>query len=284
MKGRSPIIVIGMHRSGTSLVTRLLETMGLFVGSKKEGNHEAVFFQKLNEWILQQSGGAWDHPQPVKHLLSNQEIRALVVDYLRLMLNSPRVISYLGLKNYLRYRTPFRLDIPWGWKDPRNTFTLPLWLDLFPDAKIIHVYRHGVDVANSLMMRQDKILQNHLRKYKRIRVIIWMLAKRWRFTDTVRCSSSEGGIALWEEYMKEAQSHVKDLGSHALEIKFEELLEEPRRVVRALIDFCQLSPQPKQIQKAMSMIDQRRAYAYKSSPHLVHLAQVFKPKLQQFGY
>ena len=42
--GRPPIVIIGMHRSGTSIVTRMLEQLGLFVGKKKDMNHEALFF------------------------------------------------------------------------------------------------------------------------------------------------------------------------------------------------------------------------------------------------
>ena len=29
------------------------------------------------------------------------------------------------------------IPFPWGWKDPRNSITLPLWLRLYPEAKII---------------------------------------------------------------------------------------------------------------------------------------------------
>lgn len=42
-----PIIILGMHRSGTTMITQLLENLGLFVGTEKEVNHEALFFGKL---------------------------------------------------------------------------------------------------------------------------------------------------------------------------------------------------------------------------------------------
>ncbi|MBW1793701.1 MAG: sulfotransferase [Deltaproteobacteria bacterium] len=44
----------------------------------------------------------------------------------------------------------------WGWKDPRTTLTLPLWLKLFPKARIIHVIRNGIDSALSLWRRCKK--------------------------------------------------------------------------------------------------------------------------------
>lgn len=40
----SPILIIGMHRSGTSMITRKLESLGLFLGNEKDENDEAFFF------------------------------------------------------------------------------------------------------------------------------------------------------------------------------------------------------------------------------------------------
>jgi len=72
---RPPIIIIGMHRSGTGMLTLLLEELCLFIGKEKEENNEALFFFRINEWLLHQCGAAWDHPQPLYRLLSNFELR-----------------------------------------------------------------------------------------------------------------------------------------------------------------------------------------------------------------
>ena len=34
--GTSPIIIIGMHRSGTTMLSRQLEALGVFMGNKKD--------------------------------------------------------------------------------------------------------------------------------------------------------------------------------------------------------------------------------------------------------
>ena len=47
-----PIIVTGMHRSGTTLVTRLLEGCNVYFGLYKDVNNEATFFLKRNEAII----------------------------------------------------------------------------------------------------------------------------------------------------------------------------------------------------------------------------------------
>src|SRR5438552_8059242 len=142
-KGRPPIIVIGMHRSGTCMLIGILQELGLCIGTMIDPNNEAPLFVTLNVWLLRQSGATCESPEAVRHLLDNPEARAVAADHLRRTLTTPRVASYLGWGAYLRYRTPANLDVAWGWKDPRTTYTLPLWLDLFPDARLVHIYRHG---------------------------------------------------------------------------------------------------------------------------------------------
>ncbi|MBK8351014.1 MAG: hypothetical protein IPL21_04765 [Saprospirales bacterium] len=44
---QQPIIILGMHRSGTTMITKMLENLGLFVGAEKEINHESLFSGKL---------------------------------------------------------------------------------------------------------------------------------------------------------------------------------------------------------------------------------------------
>ncbi|MCS5697200.1 sulfotransferase [Desulfofundulus thermocisternus] len=42
-KVRPPIIIIGMHRSGTNMLTRMLEELGLFVGERKKATTRHCF-------------------------------------------------------------------------------------------------------------------------------------------------------------------------------------------------------------------------------------------------
>ncbi|MBE9554562.1 MAG: sulfotransferase, partial [Proteobacteria bacterium] len=139
MTARPPIIIMGMHRSGTSMVTRLMEQLGLFVGQETDTNNESLFFQALNDWILCQAGSTWDNPEPIRWLAEDVQGCDLIVEYLRSILKSRASNSYLGRWRHMRFGADFSCIGPWGWKDPRNTFTLPIWLRLFPDARVIHV-------------------------------------------------------------------------------------------------------------------------------------------------
>lgn len=267
------------------MVTRMLEELGLFVGERKMADHEPYFFLGLNDWIIRQCGGAWDHPEPIHDLLESSPVRALVVDYLYQMMLTPRVASYLGWKNFLRYRTPFRLDVPWGWKDPRNTFTLPLWLELFPDAKVVHVYRNGVDVVGSLKAREEKSVARAQALHERRNTLLYSLRpKRGGFVGSLRCGSLEGGFTLWESYLDEAKKHVADCGQRAFEIKYEDLLSEPFEVLSSLVDFCELSANGTHIAAVSKQANRDRALAYKEDRELRSFAAKAAERLAARGY
>ena len=263
-----PIVIIGMHRSGTSMVTRMLESLGLFVGARKDSNCEARFFQGINRWLLDQTGSSWDNPQPIHYLVNNREVRAKTSDYIgRFLLKSPRAISFLGWRKYLRYPDVRKLDVPWGWKDPRNTFTLPLWLDVFPDAKIVHIRRYRSDVAQSLKNRgrAEATCKNI---YRRFPIFHWIREKRGGFVHSLRCDSLQGGFSLWEEYLQEAASHVRMLRERALELRFEDIISEPVRNLETLCRFCGLTASMVEIQHAAGLISQDRACAPRGDPRL----------------
>jgi len=281
--GQQPVIIVGMHRSGTSMLTRLLEGLGLFVGWRKQPEHEALFFLGLNEWLLAQCGAGWDHPEPIRDLLGHPGARALVRDYLDLSIRTPRSVSFLGAR-YPRCRMPGHVPFPWGWKDPRTTFTLPIWLDLFPDAKVVHVYRHGVDVADSLLRRQANFLEQRRRRYRRLRPIYLLRAKRVGFTSGLRCASLEQGFALWESYTREGHARCHARGHLGLEIKYEDFLGDPVSELERVGTFCGLGFSRAQCESLVRDVRADRAYAHRSNPERVAFAESMKNRLAAFGY
>jgi len=268
------------------MISRLLEDLGLFTGLKKQHDDEALFFIHLNEWLLRQAGGAWDHPGAFKYLLQHREVRSMAAEYLRYIMSTPRVTSFLGWKGYLRHRSPQNVDFPWGWKDPRNTFTLPLWLDIFPAARVIHIYRNGIDVADSLMVREGKTFMKRrpLAHHSLKRLMYVFRPKRGGFADSLRCASLEGGFALWEEYLVEARRHVLDLGNRAMAIRYEDFLSNPHDTLRILVDFCGLPTGNDSIERAAAQVRTSRAYAYKNKPELQDFSRKFASRLQLYGY
>src|SRR5436190_10216918 len=124
---RPPIILLGMHRSGTSLIARLLDELGLFQGAELQEDHESVYFLEVNDLLLKRIGATWDNPGPARGFLHNAQAVDLTSRCLRVDLLSKHAAGFLGRKRPFKAGLE-KLEVPWGWEDPRTVFTLPLWL------------------------------------------------------------------------------------------------------------------------------------------------------------
>src|SRR5690606_5568565 len=116
----SPVILIGMHRSGTTLLAEALSRLGVFMGPESSSHSEALFFHELNVRMMHTSGGSWEYPEPIDRFLGVDTLRRLQAEYLEGLFSSPQSVFYLGVKRYFQYRSLYKLDFAWGWKDPRN--------------------------------------------------------------------------------------------------------------------------------------------------------------------
>jgi len=282
--GCPPVIIIGMHRSGTSILCRVLEALGLFVGQWKQWNNESPFFQIINEWLLRRCGATYKTPQPFRATLNAPEVRSATVNRLARLIQSPWVAAYLGWRRYRHYRGLNNLGIPWGWKDPRTTITLSLWLEVFPSAKIIHIFRHGVDVANSLLVRRRRWWNRVIAFCEEIQLRSWRLPDRGASLHTRRLTTLMGGFTLWEEYMEETRAHVRNLGARAMEIKYEDFLVEPHGPLKTLVQFCGLQATDAAIERAIGKIRTQRAYAYRRNSQLKDFADEVQERLRAYGY
>jgi hypothetical protein len=141
------VYIVGMHRSGTSAVTRTVNLMGVPLGDLRDlidpvpesnptGHWESATLAGMNDHILTTLGGAWSAP-PV--LFAGWE-RGAVVAELR------RDARRLFAETYASRQ--------WVWKDPRLCLTLPFWRSCVPArAVVLLVTRHPLEVAHSLEVR-----------------------------------------------------------------------------------------------------------------------------------
>jgi hypothetical protein len=274
-----------MHRSGTSMLARLLESLGLFVGTKQDHNSEAIFFQQLNEWLMAQCGARWDMPGAMQYLWKNEELLNSIEDYLRCIVDSAGIVKFLGLRRYLAASRTTCLQNPWGWKDPRNTFTLPMWLRIFPEAKVIYTERHGVDVAQSLRVRSRAGFVKTTTKYRKYRPIVFLRRKHGGFVESPRCASLEGGFSLWQEYANQAEEFMQQLPNHRLlKLRYEKLIEDPVTHLRASAEFCGMDVTDRMIEARTKGVDISRAYSFLSSSELRSFARMHKRALAERGY
>jgi hypothetical protein len=146
-----PVCIAGMHRSGTSMVTRLLHLCGLYLGPEDEllppgfdnpeGFWEHAGLMGLNEAILHHFGGAWELVPTAPEGWETQPA-----------LEGLRARAHALLER-------FRGHEPWGWKDPRNSLTLPFWKQLLPDLRVVICARNPLEVAISLTRRNSLTLE-----------------------------------------------------------------------------------------------------------------------------
>jgi hypothetical protein len=269
-----------MHRSGTSLLTRLLEEIGLFVGNKTEGNNEAIFFKSLNIWMFRQANAWWDVPENFDNLLKDREIFSLVENVVTRSLKGFHSISYLGLKNYLIHKGINELDFSWGWKDPLNTYTLPIWLRIFPNSKVIYIERHGVDVAQSLKVRRDKLYKNEVENLKKINNF---RSNPGRIFHSLRCATLDGAFNIWEEYVKRGRAHLQMLPeSHYYFITYEKLLENCEEILTDIAGFCNLNAPETIIKSAVMKVNKDKSYSYRNNPKLLEFSHKVADRL--LGY
>jgi hypothetical protein len=148
-----PIIVLGMHRSGTTMIARLLEASGVFMGTRLSGNHEPRMIQDANRQIFDYFQAGWIEPARVANpeaLLRGfdglcADISRRLAEDIPSCFRAQRLVGSCG----------------WGFKDPRTSVTAGLFLRLFPDARAIFIHRRGEDVAASILKRELRIQKKY---------------------------------------------------------------------------------------------------------------------------
>ena len=258
-----PLLISGMHRSGTTLLVEILMKFGFFPGKRLDENLEATFFQRINEWVLRRSGGAWDNPNQVKFLLKSITAKNEVVRIIENEITSTRFSEYKKQKsNHKNEKVTL-----WGWKDPRNLFTISLWLEIFPELKIILIRRNGVDVANSLYNRNimEKKLDSTGPYYikpikRRLREAINPI-ENYIFR-TIRCETIKQCFNLWEEYQIQADGIFNKFPTKCLYISYEQLLQNGENVINQIEEFLNLKLQKIEKQIMIDKINSNHIYHF----------------------
>lgn len=269
-----PVIILGMHRSGTTMLTKLLAESGVFLGRDLDRNHESETFKKINEFLINTMGGNWDYPKPVEVLEEDLDLRSLYIAYIKSQICSIRSMPYLGIKNFIKKPSI------WGWKDPRNTFTLNLWKEIYPKSKVIIIKRHGLDVAFSLMKRRQEYIRLNAKRMVSRKILYSIAGKRGVFVDTPRCYDIISALNLWDEYMQKANEwHTKNPAS-CIEVKFEEILEQPIESISKLFEYVGLIKNQESIEFLIKGINKDKAFLYKKDNFFNNISTIKREKIE----
>ncbi len=152
--GAMPVILAGMHRSGTSFAASVLQAAGVAMGERMyaadrgnvKGHFEDMDFLEVHRAALAELGldeTGWTEASP---------------------LNLPAAVAAQGRALAAGRAAAFDAGgaSAWGWKDPRTTLFLDDWRELLPGARFVLMYREPWEVADSLFRRAtDKgLLEN----------------------------------------------------------------------------------------------------------------------------
>jgi O-antigen/teichoic acid export membrane protein len=140
------IVVLGMHRSGTSTITRMVNLCGASLGGPTAGANawnlaghwESLEGLAINDLILRFSKGSWDNPP--KYLRCGPSIRW-------------KMRKFIGRLH--EHGTA-------AWKDPRTVLTYSLWKPLLTRSVCLATFRHPMSVARSLQRRDGFDLKKGL--------------------------------------------------------------------------------------------------------------------------
>ena len=278
---QAPVIVAGMHRSGTTLVARVLRELGVFLGWRTEENGESRTFLEINKWLLLQAGGAWDFPPPPSRF-ADPAARDLCVRFMKYALNSVWFSFYRGRPHLRPNGSPPRFPYPWGWKDPRNTVTLSLWHVLYPDARVVYVTRHGVDVAASLKRRHSRRMASLAADFDRRRHGFWLRLRKRRLETFP--GDLPDALDLWRSYQEIAAQSAELFADRFHHLRFESLLTSPESELERVGGALGLDVPQAALDRAKALIDPRRAFAFRADPVLAALAEENADLLARFGY
>lgn len=278
-----PVVVIGMHRSGTSIMAMLLDQLGVFMGRSRDQNYESTFFLKINEWLFWQANASWDRPENIQFIDAITSDH--VVDVLGYYMSSEYRNDYLPEGEATNNSDIRDLNVPWGWKDPRNTFTIPFWKKLLGDIKVIHVYRNPIDVAKSLSTREMQKEQHTAAIFKQHSVSD-IISNNLKFQLSPRVKDINEGIDLWKSYVSAAISNVEDYKDSVMMVKYEDLIEFPEKTLRDVCCFIGIERSDKDLCHIAKLVRKDRKYSFMSDESLVELYKKIKGDrlIKELGY
>ncbi|AOY57518.1 glycoside hydrolase family 99-like domain-containing protein [Desulfococcus multivorans] len=145
------VVVLGMHRSGTSTITRGISLLGVELGNNLhppgEDNPKGFWEDKdclrINESLLEHLGSAYDRLGLTPEVLET--------------LNHADAAGSLKLEAVEVLRTKFLNTARFGFKDPRVSRLLPFWKNIFKAVgctpRYVIAVRNPISVARSLSKR-----------------------------------------------------------------------------------------------------------------------------------
>jgi hypothetical protein len=154
--GKTALVVLGMHRSGTSALAGLLHELGLEMGSSlmagRAGENDKGFWEhekivSIHDRLLAHFGSSWSDTRPLPPDWHTRDFSRECQDEICHVLEED-----------------FGSQSQWALKDPRLCRLMPLWLPVFDRLDVAPLFlcivRNPLEVAASLQ-RRDNMADDH---------------------------------------------------------------------------------------------------------------------------
>jgi hypothetical protein len=197
---QSPVFIVGASRSGTGLLRDLLRS------------HPSLTFPGESQFIPAFYRGH-GHPRSDRQARALAR-RMLALSWIRTGFSpTPELSAFAGARSFQDLIARLYEEVAraegkprWGDKTPRYTGEIPTLLELFPEGRVLHIYRDGRDVA--LSMRRRRFAQN-----------LFMAA------------------TLWSRRVCRARDDGRRFPANYAEVGYEALLANPEETMRAVCAF-----------------------------------------------
>jgi hypothetical protein len=218
------LIIAGMHRSGTSLITNWLSRCGLQIGENLaaggngniDGHFEDVEFLKLHEEILNNNS---------LHISGLVDAKKIELSPYQL----GKLQSIINIKQQLYEQ--------WGWKDPRTCLFLDTYSKLLPQAKYLVIMRDFQAVISSLINREFAHVDKKYMGRNYLQRMAWKHWRRSRREEKFYAEHAETYLKVWINYNEEILKTLKKLpADDYLVINYQLLLEKDEQVIDFLKD------------------------------------------------
>jgi len=193
MISKSVVVVLGSGRSGTSLIMQVLRDLGMAVSENLNepsaanplGPIEDKTIFDLHSSLIQELGGSPSTPMPENWLKDKEVIHAVS-----------------SLEEIMQKRLAGTKGV-FGFKDPRTSMMLPLWVRVFNKLKVTPAYvlavrEPGATVASCLMQYNQKACMAEL---------VWLV----RMVEALDGTKCDCFIAHYEDWFTDNQHQARDL-------------------------------------------------------------------------
>ena len=239
----APIVVGGLGGSGTRLVVQMLQQIGVFMGAFRNASEDAMPFVPVYDGHINV--------------------------YLAGRVHYPTLMDALMMALGLHFGGESDdLVAPWGWKNPRSIYLLPLLDELFDGLRFIHVVRDGVAMAAS---------ENQAQLNKHGRCVI-----PERFQGMVQ---GERALLLWSIVNNAAADYGKQMGSRYILLRYEDICEEPANATAALASSLGIAFEIDKPDRSGVIVHSSRVRNGNLNVNMeTEAAQVATATLRRFGY